>query len=134
MLYVGELAAVITSITYAVNSTLFTVAGRKVGSMVVNRMRLAAACLFLAFGGWIFTGNPWPVDAGWDRWFWLGLSGIVGLVIGDAFLFQAFIWIGPRISMLMMSLAPILAALMAWLFLAERLVIGQAVAIHFFYR
>ncbi len=124
-MYVGELAAVITSITYAVNSTLFTVAGRKVGSMVVNRMRLAAACLFLAFGGWIFTGNPWPVDAGWDRWFWLGLSGIVGLVIGDAFLFQAFIWIGPRISMLMMSLAPIIAGLTAWIFLGESLSIIQ---------
>lgn len=89
--------------------------------MVVNRVRLAAACLFLGIGGWIFTGNPWPVDAGWERWLWLGTSGIVGLVIGDAFLFQAFVWIGPRISMLMMSLAPIIAAFVAWIFLGESL-------------
>lgn len=121
MLYIGELAAVITSITFAVNSTLFTVAGRKVGAMVVNRMRLAGASLFLAAGGWIITGSPWPTDAGWERWIWLGLSGIVGLVIGDAFLFQAFVWIGPRISMLMMSLAPIVAAISAWIFLGESL-------------
>lgn len=46
MLYLGEIAAVITSITYAMNSTLFTVAGRVVGSTVVNRVRLVAACLF----------------------------------------------------------------------------------------
>ena len=121
MLYLGELAAVITSVTYALNSALFTVAGRKVGAMVVNRVRLAAACLFLGLGGWIFTGSIWPVNAGWERWLWLGLSGIVGLVIGDAFLFQAFVWVGPRISMLMMSLAPIIAAFVAWIFLGESL-------------
>ena len=89
--------------------------------MVVNRVRLAAVCLLLGIGEWIFTGSPWPVDAGWDRWFWLGLSGVVGLVIGDAFLFQAFVWVGPRISMLMMSLAPIIAGFSAWIFLGERL-------------
>lgn len=121
MLFVGELAAIIASITYAVNSALFTVAGRKVGSLVVNRTRLLAACVFLALGHWLFLGLPWPAGAGWERWLWLGSSGIVGLVLGDAFLFQAFIWIGPRIAMLLMSLAPIIAAVTAWVFLKERL-------------
>jgi drug/metabolite transporter (DMT)-like permease len=125
MLYLGELAAIITSITFAVNSTLFTVAGRVVGSAVVNRVRLVAACLFLTMAHWIFLGSLWPVGAGWDRWFWLGLSGIVGLVLGDAFLFQAFVWIGPRLSMLMMSLAPIIAAAAAWIFLGEKLSLWQ---------
>ncbi|MCD6426150.1 MAG: DMT family transporter [Anaerolineales bacterium] len=125
MLYLGELAAVITSITFAVNSTLFTVAGRVVGSTVVNRVRLVAACLFLTCAHWIFLGSLWPVGAEWDRWFWLGLSGIVGLVLGDAFLFQAFLWVGPRLSMLMMSLAPIIAAAVAWIFLGETLSLWQ---------
>jgi len=121
LLYLGELAAIITSVTFALNSTLFTVAGRLVGSTVVNRVRLIAACLFLTLAHWIFMGSLWPVGAEWDRWFWLGLSGIVGLVLGDAFLFQAFIWVGPRLSMLMMSLAPIIAAAIAWIFLGEKL-------------
>lgn len=129
MSYLGEIAALITSGTYAVNSALFTIAGRKVGSMVVNRVRLAVACLFLAAGHWVFLSAPWPVDAGWDRWFWLGTSGIVGLVLGDALLFQAFIWIGPRISMLMMSLAPIIAAVTAWVFLGESLSLIQVAGI-----
>lgn len=120
-MYLGELAAILTSLTFAATSILFTISGKQVGSVVVNRVRLAAACLFLWLGVWIFTGSPWPMNAGWERWFWLGLSGIVGLVIGDAFLFQAFVWIGPRISMLMMSLAPIVAAITAWIFLGERL-------------
>lgn len=125
MLYLGELAAVITSISYAVNSTLFTVAGRVVGSTVVNRVRLVAACLFLTSAHWIFLGSFWPLGAELDRWFWLGLSGIVGLVLGDAFLFQAFVWVGPRLSMLMMSLAPIIAAAAAWIFLGESLSVWQ---------
>jgi drug/metabolite transporter (DMT)-like permease len=121
MLYIGEIAAIITSVTFAVNSTLFTLAGREVGSKVVNRVRLAAASLFLMLAHWLFLGTPWPVNAGFDRWFWLGSSGIVGLVLGDAFLFQAFILVGPGISMLMMSLAPILASVIAWVFLDEKL-------------
>ena len=125
MLYLGELAAVITSLTYAVNSVLFTTAGRKVGSIVVNRVRLIAACLFLCLAHWIFLGNPWPLGAGLDRWFWLGISGIVGLVIGDAFLFQAFVLVGPRISMLLMGLAPIFAGFTAWIFLGEKLSLLQ---------
>lgn len=129
MLYIGEIAAIITSMTFAINSTVFTMAGKTVGSMIVNRVRLIAASLFLSLAHWIFLGSPWPVMADLDRWFWLGLSGIIGLVVGDAFLFQAFIWVGPRISMLMMSLAPILAALVAWLFLGEMLSLGQLLGI-----
>ncbi|MCJ7715280.1 MAG: DMT family transporter, partial [Anaerolineales bacterium] len=125
MLYLGEIAAIITSITFAINSALFTLAGREVGSLVVNRLRLIIASLLLMAAHWIFLGTLWPVGADIDRWFWLGLSGIVGLVLGDMFLFQAFVWVGPRISMLMMSLAPILAAFTAWIFLGEALSLVQ---------
>jgi drug/metabolite transporter (DMT)-like permease len=124
-LYLGEIAALITSVCFSSTSTLFTLAGRRVGSLIVNRTRLILALLFLIPTHWIFLGYPLPLAAEPSRWFWLGLSGVVGLVLGDIFLFQAFVLIGPRLSMLMMSLAPILAALMAWLFLAERLGIGQ---------
>ncbi len=47
--------------------------------------------------------------------------GVIGLVVGDALLFQAFVWVGPRLGMLMMSLAPIIAALVARFFLGESL-------------
>ncbi len=129
MLYLGEIAAIITSFTFAINSALFTLAGREVGSVVVNRLRLVIASLLLMAAQWIFLGTPWPVGVELDRWIWLGLSGIVGLVLGDAFLFQAFVLVGPRISMLMMSLAPILAAFIAWIFLGEALTLWQIMGI-----
>jgi drug/metabolite transporter (DMT)-like permease len=122
--FVGELAALVTSFLFAATSTQFTLAGRKVGSLVLNRTRLILAVLLNLLAHLVLR-LPLPADIPSDRWFWLGLSGIIGLVIGDIFLFQAFVWIGPRLTMLMMSLAPIIASITAWLFLGETLTAGQ---------
>jgi len=68
---------------------------------------------------YFYYGSFLPVGAAPERWFWLGLSGLIGFVIGDSMLFEAFIIVGARISMLLMSLVPIMSSLFAWLFLGE---------------
>ncbi|HNB54518.1 MAG TPA: DMT family transporter [Anaerolineales bacterium] len=128
MLYLGEISALITSLSFAFTATFFTFAGRLVGSGVVNRTRLVFGLGMLLITHQITQGS-WLPRAGWEPWLWLSLSGVIGLTLGDAFLFQAFLWIGPRLSMLMMSLAPVLAALLAWLFLGETLTGGQITGI-----
>lgn len=129
----GELAALGTSLCFSFGSVLFTISGRKMGSPLVNRTRLLVATLLVMLLHTLTFGQPIPLDAGADRWFWLGLSGFVGLALGDAFLFQAFVLIGPRLAMLMMALAPVLGTLLAWLFLGETLIpmemIGIAITI-----
>jgi drug/metabolite transporter (DMT)-like permease len=129
MPYTGELAGIATALLWSATSTFFTLAGRRVGSVVVNRMRLLFAATFLMVTHWLVFGSPVPIGVGSERWLWFGLSGLVGLVLGDSFLFQAFIWIGPRLSMLMMSLAPVLAALLSWVVLGERLMPMQVMGI-----
>jgi drug/metabolite transporter (DMT)-like permease len=129
MILIGELAALATSVAFSIGSTFLTLGGRRVGSMVLNRVRLLIALVFLTFTHWLFLGLPFPLQAEPERWLWLSLSGIVGLVIGDIFLFQAFVWIGPRLSMLMMSLAPVIAAFQAWVFLGETITLGQSAGI-----
>jgi drug/metabolite transporter (DMT)-like permease len=119
--YSGYLAALGTSVFFAFGSTLFTISGRKIGSAVVNRTRLLLALIFLIIMHLVMQGTPIPIDAAPERWFWLGLSGIVGLALGDVFLFQAFVLVGPRLSMLMMALAPVLSAIMAFIFFGESL-------------
>jgi drug/metabolite transporter (DMT)-like permease len=47
------------------------------------------------------------------------LSGVIGLVIGDSFLFKSFSMVGPRISLLVYSLNPAIAALLAYIILFE---------------
>ncbi|MCO6450585.1 MAG: DMT family transporter [Caldilineales bacterium] len=128
MAFLGELAALGTSVCWSFTSTFFTMGGRLVGSVVVNRTRLIMAVGFLIIAH-LLTGTPLPFDAAPWRWFWLTLSGLVGLVIGDAFLFQAFVWIGPRLSMLMMSLVPVISTFIAWFFLGEVLVAVQLLGI-----
>jgi len=125
----GELAALGTSLCFSFTSTFFTLAGRQVGSVVVNRIRLLLAVGFLMLVHWALLGQPLPLGAGPERWFWLGLSGIIGLVLGDALLFQAFVWIGPRISMLMMSLVPVISIALARVFLGETLTGQQLLAV-----
>lgn len=117
----GQVAALMTSLFYSFSSTFFTFATRKFGPLVVNRLRLVMAAVLLILIHWLLFGSSLPLNAGVSRWFWLGISGIVGLVLGDVFLFQAYRYIGPRLAMLMLSLAPIIAALVAWLFLGETL-------------
>jgi drug/metabolite transporter (DMT)-like permease len=121
MPFIGELAALATSICFSLSSVVFTFSGRELGSILVNRTRLLIAILLVMLLHLLLYGQLLPVNAGNERWFWLGLSGFVGLALGDGFLFQAFILIGPRLSMLMMALAPVLGAIMAWIFLGENL-------------
>jgi len=118
--YTGELAALATSLCWTATSTFFAFASSRVGSLVLNRIRLVLAALFL-LAAHPLLGLPLPFQAEGERWFWLSLSGIVGLTLGDLFLFQTYIWIGARLGMLMMSLAPVIASVTAWLFLDESL-------------
>jgi drug/metabolite transporter (DMT)-like permease len=119
--YLGEISALLTSFFWAGSSVFFTLGGKVYGSLVVNRVRLLMALVFLMLTNWVLYGSPIPWDAGWNAWFWLGISGFVGLVLGDIFLFQAFLWLGPRVTMLIMSLHPVIGGLTAWLFLGEKL-------------
>jgi len=67
-----------------------------------------------------------PTDAGGHQWLWLSLSGLVGFVMGDLFLFQSYVLVGARISMLIMSLSPPIAAGIGWLSMGETLTLKQA--------
>lgn len=121
MPFLGELAALGTSFFFSVGPLYFTMASRIVGSVIVNRTRLLFAALIVMCIHWVIYGSPIPLGAPLDRWWWMGLSGFIGFTLGDAALFQAFVQIGARLTMLVFSVSPVLAALMAWLFLGEAL-------------
>ncbi|MFZ5911393.1 MAG: DMT family transporter [Chloroflexota bacterium] len=121
MNYIGELAALLTSLSWTGTSVLFTKATQQAGSLIVNRIRVALALLFLMLLNLAFYGYLLPVNAGADRWLWFALSGAIGYALGDAFLFQSFLCIGAQRGMLMMSLSPLMSAGLAWLFFGETL-------------
>ncbi len=127
--FIGEIAALVTSVVWSFTSMFFTIAGKEVGSMIVNRTRLLFASIYLLITHFFLYGSLLPIYAESYRWEWLALSGFIGLVIGDGMLFQAFVLIGARLSMLLMSLVPIISTILAWLFLKEILTVFEITAI-----
>ncbi len=119
--FYGEIAALTTALCWSFGSVFFTLSGSRIGSANVNRARLIVALILLTVAHFFIYGNLLPLDASPQQWGWLGLSGIIGFVAGDGMLFEAFVLIGPRLSMLIMALVPILSALLGWIFLGESL-------------
>jgi drug/metabolite transporter (DMT)-like permease len=117
--YYGEIAALFTALFWTVTSLSFESAGKKVGSLAVNLIRLAFAFVIYCFLNYFRRGLFLPIDAGTERWIWLALSGLVGFVFGDLLLFQSYVIIGARIAMLIMALAPPITAFFSWLLLGE---------------
>ncbi|MBK7172550.1 MAG: DMT family transporter [Bacteroidales bacterium] len=117
--HTGEFAALLTTVFWTITALSFETASKKIGSLHLNLLRLAVALVLLAVFSYIYRSMPFPLDAGYHQWVWLSLSGIIGFVIGDYCLFKSFILIGARVSMLVMTLAPILAALVGWIFLSD---------------
>jgi drug/metabolite transporter (DMT)-like permease len=129
MPYLGETAGLLTSLFFAVNALIISKAATQVGSLVLNRTRLVFALLYLILLNLLFFGQPLPLQAGPTHWGWLALSGLIGFAIGDIFLFQAFIFIGPRLATLLLSLSTVFGALEALLFFGETLRLGQVIGI-----
>ncbi len=133
MPYPGEIAALATALFWAFTSIFFSEAGKRIGSFNVNCIRLVMAVLIYAILLTITTGSPIPSNINSQQLFWLGLSGFVGLVLGDSCGFKALVMIGPRLMTLLYATAPIFASIIAWVFLGEKLqamdMLGIAVTI-----
>jgi drug/metabolite transporter (DMT)-like permease len=117
----GQLAALGTAGCWAVSALAFAAAGRRMGVLPLNLIRLAMALGFLILAAWGLRGLPLPLDASPRAWGWLAVSGLVGFLFGDLCLFRSYVLIGPRLASLMMALAPLLTALIGWRVLGERL-------------
>lgn len=119
VMYFGEIAALLTAVFWTITSMSFESAGKKVGSLSVNLIRLVVAFFIYGFVNYYRRGLFFPTDAGTERWMWLSLSGVIGFVMGDLLLFQAYVIVGARISMLIMALAPPITAFVGWIILGE---------------
>ena len=123
--HTGEFAALLTAVFWTVTSLSFESASHRIGSLSVNILRLIIGFAFLSVYNLFHRGIAFPTDAGTHNWIWLTLSGFVGFVFGDLFLFKSYTIIGSRFSMLIMTLAPPLAAIFGYFILGESLNIMQ---------
>ncbi len=89
---------------------------------------MALALLFSVLLFLVTTGTPLPDGGTTEAYGWMLLSGLVGYVIGDYCLFQCYIIIGSRYGQLFMTLAPLAAAMMAWVTLGQQMNIMSIIA------
>jgi len=128
--HLGEITSLLTACCWSFSSYIFTAAANRIGSVQINidRMILAVIILFTTI-----TLAEISIDLSKNQIINLAISGIIGLIIGDTFLFKAFTLIGTKLSMLLMSLTPAMSAILAYYFLGERIVmlgiIGMIIAL-----
>ena len=118
---IGEIAALCTALFWTITALAFESASKKIGSLNVNIIRLCIGFIFLTVFISFYRGIVFPTDATLNQWFWLSLSGIIGFVFGDYFLFKSYTLIGSRFAMLIMTLVPPITAFFGFVFLHETL-------------
>ena len=127
--HIGEFAGLGVAICWTMSALFFEKAGHKISTLSINFIRLFFAIGFLGITTYFTRGIFFPTDATAYQWFWLGLSGFIGFFLGDLFLFKSYTIIGSRTAALMMSLAPMLTAVISWFFLSETLSFKNIIAI-----
>ncbi|GJQ61201.1 MAG: membrane protein [Melioribacteraceae bacterium] len=130
MLFLGEISALAAALLWSFNSISLTEATVRVGSVLVNIARMFFASFYLIITILLLGAS---FDLSSSQYFNLIISGFIGLIAGDTFLLKSLEQIGARLGMLLMSLAPPISAVLAFIFLNEVLsltaVIGIAVTL-----
>ncbi|MFQ3547586.1 MAG: DMT family transporter [Termitinemataceae bacterium] len=119
--YAGEMAALGTSLCWTVTALAFEYAAKRIGSLALNILRLFVALFIFMIINLVRSGQAIPLDAGGYVWFWLSLSGLVGFVFGDIFLFQSYIDIGARTAQVIFVSSPLITAILGYFLLGERI-------------
>ncbi|MCX6139462.1 MAG: DMT family transporter, partial [Candidatus Kapabacteria bacterium] len=133
---IGILAACGTLFSWSFGTLSFLNASRRIDPGLLNRTRLllaVGATMVLA----CITMQVWPWGiftlAGGNQWLWLGISGVVGLSIGDLLGFTSLRILGARRQSVVGTSAPAAAAIAAFFLLHESLtlqhIIGMGLSI-----
>ena len=121
MNYLGELISIGVAFSWTATALLSEFGSKRLGNLTLNVLRMALAIIFAMVMFWAVLGTPLPAGITMEACGWMLLSGLVGYVIGDYCLFQCYIIIGSRYGQLFMTLAPLAAALMAWITLGQEM-------------
>ncbi|MFH0944886.1 MAG: DMT family transporter, partial [Planctomycetota bacterium] len=115
--WIGDLFALSAAVCWAVGSLLFSRV--RVSAAGINLFKNVLSGLLLLVLVLVMEGSEAPLLLDLEAWGWLGLSSLAGLVIGDTCHFRSLQILGARRCVVLETLAPPLAGLCGWFFLAE---------------
>jgi drug/metabolite transporter (DMT)-like permease len=113
---IGALAALGSAAAWAFSSILFREVGEDVSPAGMNLGKGAVGILLMG-AALLWTGAE-PVDA--RTVLVLGASGLLGIAAGDTFFFKALLRLGPRLTMILGLMSPVITILLAVVLLRER--------------
>lgn len=114
----GEVASLTAALIWACSMTTFRRYGAGIPAVKLNLFKnvIALACLLVTI---IVCRAPFP-ENGMSA-INIAASGLIGLAIGDTFLFAALKRLGAQLTSASQCLSPMFTALIAWLILGEKL-------------
>ncbi len=115
----GEIISLVVAISWTATAIFAEIATKRLGTLVMNVIRMSLSILLLSALLLVVTGSPLPQHTDGNVWLWLGLSGLVGYVFGDFCLFKSYTLIGSRFGQLFMTLSSLFAAVTGYLLLSE---------------
>ena len=105
----GLLFALLATLSWSICIFPFTTAARRIGNNELNHFRLIVATVILALlclviNAEMFTGLFRAKMI--TPWIWFGISGIIGLTIGDYFAVRMYSILGARTGSVLTTFAP----------------------------
>ena len=112
---IGTLASLFSAASWALGSVLFFKIGNRVSPFGINLCRGIVGLFFLGIP-LCFAGPP-SFDL--HSFIILGLSGLLGIAVGDTFFFKTLLNLGPRLTALTGAIVPVVITLSAMFVLKE---------------
>ena len=120
-MYFGEIIALSVAVCWTSSAVFFELAGRKIGSISVNIIRLGVSFILLGIT-LLFTQHAFiPMDVTAEQWFWLGLSGVIGLYLGVSLSLLAIQHTKTGIASTFMALVPIFVIIPSAIIFKEKI-------------
>lgn len=117
--YKGELAALGAAFLWAISSVIFSRLGQRIPPLELNLLKGLIAIALLVFT--LLLSRELLLVTNPTTFYLLLLSGVIGISLGDTAFFVALNYLGARRALLMETLAPPITAILALIFLQERL-------------
>ena len=118
--------AIGANLTFSSASMIFSVYAKRFSSMWINQVKVIVG--FMAFLiAMVFTQKT--VEVSPEVVTLLMLSGLIGLCIGDIFLFKAFTTLGAARSLVLFTFQPLMLGLYGYFFIGQIFTLNQTLAV-----
>jgi drug/metabolite transporter (DMT)-like permease len=126
---VGQLLALIIALCWAQNSLIYSHVGRQAGSRSVAHIRLWIALPMILLLNVAVTGTVFPMGYSTATYGHLLISGLLGFFIADLLIFRAYVDLGPRETLVILTSSPIYTTIISRIFINERITFIQVIGI-----